>query len=321
MSTLVTGGTGWVGAEIVRQLVNRGEEVIALVHIAENRNRLEDVEQKVKFVRGDLADFSEVLDIVKNNKVDTIYHTASTLNAASWANPATAFRSNVLGTHHVYEAARLFGVSKLLFTSSRGAYGRGLDKVIDDWTLQRPATNYGWAKVYNEGMGRFYKDRFGLDFRSVRYATIIVPGDHVHESCVMIENAILHRPFNNPFGPQSVSGPFTYISDAAKSAIDLLNAPKDKIKTVNYNVTGTTVTGTAQEFETYLMQRYPGFEVTYNYPGGKPAKAPQMFSYVWDDSYARKEWGWKPVFDTYEAIVEQFEKDVREHSKRYNITL
>ena len=93
MAKLVTGGTGYIGSETVRQLVNRGEEVVVF-DVVINRYRIEDLEKKVQIVRGDLGNFPEVLNLFRENKFDAIYHMGSMLsyaaeNAARWDNRLT----------------------------------------------------------------------------------------------------------------------------------------------------------------------------------------------------------------------------------------
>ena len=160
MAKLVTGGTGYIGSELARQLVNRGQEVVVF-DIAANAYRIEDIASKIRFIQGDLADFHDVLNLVKDNKFDAIYHLGSWLTYMSELNPWASIRSNVIGTYNVFEAARLFGVPKVMFTSTLGTYGLGGQGVLSDTTLQRPTSIYGSGKLYGEGLGRWYAEKFG----------------------------------------------------------------------------------------------------------------------------------------------------------------
>jgi threonine 3-dehydrogenase len=323
MAKLVTGGTGYVGAETVRQLVNRGEEVVAF-DIAPNTYRIEDVEKKVKFVRGDLGNFSEVLNVVKDNKIDAIYHMGSLLSWMSELNPWASFRANVLGTYHVLEAARIFGVTKMMFTSTLGTFGLGMEGAISDTTLQRPTMLYGCGKLYGEGLGRWYANKFGLDFRSVRYAHMIGPNVRTpgHWAPPMIEDAIMGKTNVCQYATPNSVGSWIYVTDAAKAAVDILDAPKAKIQMMNYNVAGIPPVISAKEVEALLKKKYPDFTVEYKM-AADPRRNPRNVMGGWtafDDSYARKEWGWSPKFGTPEAVIEQFAKDVKEHPKRYGLT-
>ena len=78
---------------------------------------------------------------------------------------------------------------------------------------------------------------------------------------------------------------------------------------MNYNIAGTPEMVSAKSLENYLKQKHPGFEVTYK---SKDEAVHKVTTKVFSDAYARKEWGWRPQFDSMEAIVEQFEMDARD---------
>jgi len=135
MAKLITGGTGYIGAELAHILAGRCEEVV-LLDVAIADHRIEDIKDKVKVVRGDVSNWSEVANVVKGNKITEIYHMGALLTLASESNPWASFRVNIVGTYNVLEAARLFDVEKMMFTSSLGTYGLGMTEVVDD--LSKP---------------------------------------------------------------------------------------------------------------------------------------------------------------------------------------
>jgi threonine 3-dehydrogenase len=313
MSRLITGGTGYIGAEVARLLVERGEEVV-LFDVAVNHARIADIENRVKVIRGDLGIHSEVLNAVKDNGVTDIYHLGSMLTGVSEDNPWVSFQSNLIGTYNVLEAARLFGVKKVMFTSTLGTFGIGFGDVIDDNTLQRPITMYGCGKLYGEGLGRFYKKKFGLDFRAVRFAYMV--GWNVrtlnHWAPPMIEDAILGKPHDCIYATPDTAVSLIHVKDAARGCVMVLESPVENIKTMNYNVTGVPGHTSASELEGILKKRYPGFTVSYRketLPG--VLEQNRMYGRVkrFDDSRAREEWGWDPLFGTPDAIVGQMERE------------
>src|SRR5215831_18887110 len=123
MTVLITGGTGFIGAEVVRLLLARGEQRPVVFHVSTNTKRLGDVLDQVELVRGDLGNFNHILDVVKKVKPTAIYHLGATLSVPSEADPSSAIYTNAMGTFHVLEAARLFDVPQVLFSSSIGTYG------------------------------------------------------------------------------------------------------------------------------------------------------------------------------------------------------
>jgi nucleoside-diphosphate-sugar epimerase len=322
MAVLITGGTGYIGAELARLLVNRGQEV-TLFDIAINNYRIDDIKSQVKIVRGDVGISSEVFNAVKNNGIDEIYHLGSMLTAMSELDPWASFQSNVIGTYNVLEAARLFGVKKLLFTSTLGTYGLDFPPVITDTTLQRPVTMYGCGKLYGESLGRFYKNNFGLDFRSVRFAHMIGPNVRTpgHWAPPMIEDAIQGKPHLCLQGTAKSVISMIYVRDAARACEMAQKAPAENIKMVNYNVTGVKQVVSATKIEALLKKRYPKTSVTYQEVTSASGAVSGTHSNMkeFNDDCARKEWQWKPDYDTPESIVEIFAKDMKEHPERYGL--
>ena len=142
MTCLITGGTGFIGAEIARQLLQQGTNVVVF-DINPSPHRLGDVATDVEILRGDLGNFSHVLDAVRTVAPNTIYHLGGMLSEPSERDPQAALRTNVLGTYHTLEAARIFGVREVMFASTIATYGLDVPgPVIDDATLQRPILFY-----------------------------------------------------------------------------------------------------------------------------------------------------------------------------------
>jgi dihydroflavonol-4-reductase len=118
MKTLVTGGTGFVGANVVRALLKRGVEVRALVRPRSDTRNLDSLE--VELVAGDLRDRGSIEAALDG--CDIVYHVAAMY--ALWArNPQEIYDSNVTGTINILEAAGQAGVQKIVYTSSVATIG------------------------------------------------------------------------------------------------------------------------------------------------------------------------------------------------------
>jgi threonine 3-dehydrogenase len=321
MAKLITGGTGFVGAELARTLAARGEKII-LFDLYANRDRLEGIEEKVQVVLGDLKVGAEVFNVVRDHQIEGIYHLGSMLSAPSDANPWASFQVNVQGTLHVLEAARLFGVKKVVFASTVGTYGLGTTGVVNDETLQRPITMYGCGKLYCELLGRFYHRKFGLDFRSVRYPAVIGPGVRTpgvsQYNAWMIEYAFLQRPFECDVTGEAMI-PVMYFKDAAHCTDLVYRAEKEKVRTMNYNVSGVTPARTARELEAVVKKHIPGAKITY-----RPKPEVMVFFETLrleeiDDRRAREEWGWQPLYADLEKVVTDFIEEMRLHPRRYGL--
>jgi len=318
MAKLITGGTGYIGAELAHILAGRGEEVV-LFDVAIAEYRIEDIRDQVKVVRGDVSNWSEVANVVKANRIREIYHMGALLTLASESNPWASFQVNIVGTYNVLEAARLFDVEKVMFTSSLGTYGLGITDVVDDLTIQRPTNLYGCGKLYCEGLGRWYMKKFGIDFRSVRYPSTCGPNVRTPGHWVpgMIQDAIMGKPHECVYAsPGDPGAPLIYMTDAARAADMVLLAPKSEIKMVNYCVSGIPDALALHDLQAALKKRYPDTRITYG-PPGSPAGITVCRRF--DDSCARKEWGWEPLYDTPQAIIDKFEKDIRERPSYFGL--
>ncbi len=318
MNVLVTGGTGFIGAEVVRLLLSRGEKVVAF-DLNPSTKLLEDVANRVEVVRGDLGNFSHVLSAVKECRPRVIYHLGGMLSVPSDADPQASFRANAMGTFHVLEAARLFDVEKVLFSSTIATYGLDIrEGKIDDYTLQRPQLFYGCTKVFSELMGIFYRRKYALDFRGVRYPSIVGPGVKtpgiVQYNAWVIEECAKGRPYTMYVRPDTRC-PVMYFKDAARAIVMLGDAPKENIQMVNYVVAGPTPAASAQELVEMVRARLPGARIDFQVDEEKQRIIDRLILPL-DDSLARQQWGWRPDYDQ-ERIVEDFLEELRVHPERY----
>ena len=322
MRVLVTGGTGFIGAELARRLASRGEDIV-LFDIAPNYGRIGDIKDNVKVVQGNLAYWPEVFNVIKDNNIEGIYHLGSMLSVPSNANPWASFQVNVVGTMNVLEGARLFDVDRVVFISTVATYGLGCPSVATDETIQRPTTMYGSGKLYCESLGRFYRSKFGLDFRSIRFPSVIGPGAKVRHvsqyNAWMIEYPILGKPFEC-FVTEDTKTPVLYFKDAARAADMVYQAAEEQIKTVNYNVAGVTPIRTASELEQVVKKYVPESQITY-------VPDPEVMDFhrtmridVFDDSRAREEWGWQPEYPDLDKVVADFIEEIRLRPERYGLT-
>ena len=319
MGILVTGGTGFIGAEVVRFLVERGEKDVFVFDINPSAKLLDDVKDRIELVRGDLGNFSHVLNIVKASKAHTVFHLGGMLSVPSDLDHAASFRANAMGTFHVLEAARLLEVPKVLFSSTIGTYGYDIpDEPIDDYTLQRPQLFYGATKVFGEHMGLFYKRKHGLDYRGIRYPSIVGPGVRTpgvaQYTSWVIEHCAQGKPFEMYVDP-GFRCPVMYYKDAARAVVMLSDADAGKIQRVNYVVDGVKPTPSAGELADLVKAKIPAAQITFK-TDPELKKILESLVKPIDDRFAKQEWGWEPKYDQ-ARIIEDFLEELKVHPARY----
>lgn len=301
MSILVTGGTGFIGAEIVRMLLDRGDGPIYVAHRSGNFGRLTGLEDRVEPVQLDLADVAGTEALVARLKPRQIFHFGAILTGPGEQDPPALLEANGIGFIKLIEAARLAGTQQMIFASSIGSYGRDLAAgPITDLSLQRPVTAYGVTKVLGENLGGYYRTRYGFDFRGLRYPSIVGPRvttwSLAQYTSWMIEKPILGEPFEVWVKPEAVIA-LLYYKDAARAALDLADAPNEHIRSINYLVDGVTPTPNAGEMADAVRAKIAGAQITFD------ENAPRPGVRRLDDSLARKEWGWQPAYD-FNAMID-----------------
>jgi len=308
MRILVTGGTGFIGAEIVRRLTHQDHDVV-VAHRSGNFSRIEDVLDRVTTVQADLGDDDAVTALVTDVAPEIIHHFGATLTGPGEADPPALLRSNVDGVITLFDAARAAGTRQVIFASSIGTYGRDLvpGEPVHDLSLQRPTSVYGVTKVFAENLGAWYRQKYGLDYRGIRYPSIVGPGvttkSVAQYTSWMIEAAGRGEAFDAWVGPQAVV-PILYYKDAAQAAIDLSDAPIEDITSMNYLVDGPRPTPTAGQLAEAVVAALPGAEIRFE---DSPDSPPRHL--VIDDAVARKEWGWEPSFGL-DAMIEDFLREM-----------
>ncbi|MBU1207531.1 MAG: NAD-dependent epimerase/dehydratase family protein [Proteobacteria bacterium] len=319
MSFLITGGYGLIGSELARMLVKKGEKVWVLDKWIVPQ-RFTGIEGKVTSLQADLGNFSKILEAVKESSPKVIFHLGGMLSLPSNADPQSALATNVVGTYHVLEAARLFDIPKVIFTSTIATYGLDIQKpVINDFTLQRPITMYGSTKVFCELLGRFYKTKYGIDFRAVRFPSVIGPGAKTAHISIYnawaVEKAFYGEPYDIFVTPETRC-PVLYFKDAARSLLLLEAAPAEAIQTVCYLLAGIKPMNSAAELVAAIRKHFP--QAILNF---KPDPLAMEFhsksqGTTYDDSLAGKEWGWKAEYSL-EGMIANFYEELKVNLERY----
>lgn len=314
MSVLITGGAGFIGASLAVKLLERGETVIIFDRVL--NESLEAGKGKLVQIKGDIGNWSEVLTAVKDHRVDTIFHLAAMLSALCEANPMAAVNANGFGTYFILEAARLFGVRKLVFTSSMGVYNVTQDTVVDEDTIQRPSIMYGVTKVFGELLGLYYQRKFGIDFRGLRFPQLIGPGVKTpgfgQYNPRLIEAAITGEAFDVWVTEDTVI-PLMYIKDAIRALIMIYDAPEEKLLARVYNLGQIMPAPTARELLDEVKRYYPDARIGFKPDPNAAAVIRSIPRFIRGDR-AEAEWGWQIGYslkDTVKDFIEEFGKTRR----------
>jgi dTDP-glucose 4,6-dehydratase len=170
MRLLVTGGAGFIGSNFVRSWLERHPEdhlvVLDLLTYAGNRASLEDMDDRIVFVEGDIGDRELAERVLHDEELDTIVNfAAESHNSLAVVDPGRFFRTNVLGTQTLLEAARTVGVRRFHHISTCEVYGDlplDTDEVFTEESPYRPRTPYNASKASADHAVRAYSETYGL---------------------------------------------------------------------------------------------------------------------------------------------------------------
>lgn len=168
MSVLVTGGTGYIGAYLVRHLVAEGQEVVVFDRypVVERIAGLDGV----TLIEGDVLDLAALESVLETHEVERVAHLAGVPGAVHADATVEYTQVMCVGTANVFEAARRRGIRRVVNASSVAVFGfdRSDAPPADEEGTTRPTDLYGASKLWSEGLARVHNEKSGMEILSLR---------------------------------------------------------------------------------------------------------------------------------------------------------
>jgi UDP-glucose 4-epimerase len=169
-SILVTGGAGYIGSHVVRQLGEAGEQIVVLDNLSTG---FEAAVLYGKLIKGDTGDSALVGQILKDYHVDTVMHFAAhTVVPESVSNPLKYYRNNTCSTRNLLDQCQQQGVKHFIFSSTAAVYGMPADGIAVETTALAPINPYGTSKLMSEWMLRDLAAATNLRYIALRYFNV-----------------------------------------------------------------------------------------------------------------------------------------------------
>jgi nucleoside-diphosphate-sugar epimerase len=245
VKALVTGGAGFIGSNLVRALLTRGDDVRVLDNFSTgNRDNLAGLEHEVELVEGDLRSYERVHAAVRGMEV--VYHQGALPSVPrSVQDPLTTTAVNVEGTLNVLLAARDEAVRRVVNASSSSVYGNGGDLPRAESQLPDPISPYAVAKLAAERFCTSFSRVYSMEIVSLRYFNVFGPRqDPLSQYAAVVPRFIRAVAAGRPvtvYGDGEQSRDFTYVDNVVAS--NLLAADAGTVSGEIVNVaTGRSVT-------------------------------------------------------------------------------
>lgn len=305
MNILVTGGAGFIGSNLVENLLE--DERVSLVRILDNlaTGSLSNIKsfnshKKIEFLEGDIRDYDTCLRACKG--IDLISHQAALGSVPrSIKDPLTTNAVNITGTLNIFTAAKEEKVKRVVYAASSSTYGDhpGLPKV--EHLIGNPLSPYAVTKYVNELYARVYAELYNIQFIGLRYFNIFGPrqnpnGPYAAVIPLFAEAVLKHiSPVIN--GDGSHSRDFTFVDNAVSANKLALFTDNDKAVNQVYNIACGSQTSLLDLFRTLAGEE--GIDLA---PVYGPERAGDVKHSLADISKAKELLNYYPVVTVEEGL-------------------
>lgn len=311
---LVIGCSGQIGSELVLELRNiYGNSNVFATDI---KNPPEEILNSGPFQILDVLDFKNLLHFVIRYNITQIYNLAAVLSGNAEKIPLQAWDINMKALMNTLQVAQQTDAKKLFWPSSIAVFGPTTPRHnTPQLTVMEPNTVYGISKLAGERWGEYFHNKYGVDFRSVRYPGLISyktePGGGTTDYAVEIFFEAIKNNRYECFLSEDTALPMMFMDDAIKNTIKLMQADGKHLSLrSSYNIAG--ISFTPKQIAEEIKKYQPDFSISYK-PDFRQAIANSWPASI-DDSIARADWGLADEFNI-EKLTSHMLKKIAEKIK------
>jgi UDP-glucose 4-epimerase len=308
MRIFVVGGAGFIGSVCAELLLDEGHDVSIFDNLTEGHRRA--VDARANFIQGELADRAQIQAALSNERPDAVMHfAANALVGESMRDPSKYFRNNICNGLNLLDSMIAANVQRIVFSSTCAIFGLPERLPIEETTPARPINPYGESKLAFEKILHWYDQIHGLKFVSLRYfnaagATEKFGEDHRQETHLIpnvLKVALAQKPNVEIYGTDYETPDGTCIRDYIH-IVDLTRAhilALGAASSASYNL-GTGGGSSVREVIA-ACAKVTGRKIAVIEKPRRAGDPPQL---VASSEKMKRELGWRPQFQSLDAIIE-----------------
>lgn len=304
---LIIGAGGQIGSELTKLLETKYTK--ENVWAADIREECPKVLEDSNYLALDVLDKEALRKVIIDKGINTVYLLAALLSATAEKYPMKAWGLNMGGLFNVLDLAKEKLIQQVFWPSSIAAFGPTTPKRdVPQHTIMEPSTVYGISKQAGEQWCAYYKEKYNVDVRSIRYPGLIsyatLPGGGTTDYAVDIFYHAKKNKKYTSFLSENTALPMMFMEDAVRATYELMEASKEKlsVKTA-YNLAG--ISFTPAELSKAIQKYIPEFTIDYTLDFRQEIADswPQSI----DDQQAAEDWGWKIKYQLDELVSTMLE--------------
>lgn len=316
MRILVTGGAGFIGSNLVEQLLD--DERVHFVRVLDDLSTgsLKNIESfkshpKFEFREGDIRRYADCIESCEG--IDLISHQAALGSVPrSIGDPLTTNDVNITGTLNIFQSAREKNIRRVVYAASSSTYGDhpGLPKTED--RIGNPLSPYAVTKFVNELYARVYSQLFGIEMIGLRYFNIFGPRQNPKGPYAAViplfAEALIKNESPTIHGDGKHSRDFTFVDNAVKSNILALFTENNEALNQVYNIACGEQTSLLELFN--MLKKHAGNSIE---PHHGPERIGDVRHSLADISKAKKMLGYEPTVTVEEGLKKTFQWYQQQH--------
>ncbi|SDL04221.1 UDP-glucose 4-epimerase GalE [Halarsenatibacter silvermanii] len=313
MEVLVTGGAGYIGSHVVRELMKTPYDIVVIDNLQKGHR---EAVLAGEFYRCDLADRQKLDEIFSDHDIGAVIHLAAdSLVGESMENPQKYYQNNLTAGLNLLEIMLEHNVMKMVFSSTAAVYGSPDNIPIEESDTAKPASPYGRSKLFYEEILADFDNAYGLGFVSLRYFNACgadyeagIGEDHdpeTHLIPLVLKTALRQRDKLKIFGTDyktrdgTCIRDYIHVSDLARAHILALEKLEEEGESSIYNLGSGDGFSVKEVIE--AAREVTGREIEAEPAERRPGDPPVLIA---SSEKIRKELGWEREYKDLKNIIE-----------------